>query len=37
MTTYTPPPEPGGTASRRNRPVPLVIGRKWCGIDLFRA
>src|SRR4051794_38311777 len=26
MTTYTPPPEPGRTASRRNRPVPLVIG-----------
>src|SRR3954464_12129902 len=26
MTTYTPPPEPGRTASRRNRPFPLVIG-----------
>src|SRR4051812_3726487 len=26
MTTYNPPPEPGRTASRRNRPVPLVIG-----------
>src|SRR3954447_15602317 len=26
MTTYTPPPEPGRTASGRNRPVPLVIG-----------
>jgi hypothetical protein len=26
MTTYTPPPEPGRTASRRNRPVPLVTG-----------
>ena len=26
MTIYTPPPEPGRTASRRNRPVPLVIG-----------
>src|ERR687890_830104 len=26
MSTYTPPPEPGRTASRRNRPVPLVIG-----------
>src|SRR3954468_11695409 len=26
MTTYSPPPEPGRTASRRNRPVPLVIG-----------
>jgi len=26
MTTYTPPPEPGRTASRRSRPVPLVIG-----------
>ncbi|MGZ6831617.1 MAG: hypothetical protein ACXVGN_00390 [Mycobacteriaceae bacterium] len=26
MTTYTPPREPGRTASRRNRPVPLVIG-----------
>jgi hypothetical protein len=26
MTTYTPPPEPGRTASRRNRPVRLVIG-----------
>jgi hypothetical protein len=26
MTTYTPPSEPGRTASRRNRPVPLVIG-----------
>ena len=26
MTTYIPPPEPGRTASRRNRPVPLVIG-----------
>jgi hypothetical protein len=26
MTTYTPLPEPGRTASRRNRPVPLVIG-----------
>ena len=26
MTTYPPPPEPGRTASRRNRPVPLVIG-----------
>lgn len=25
MTTYT-PPEPGRAASRRNRPVPLVIG-----------
>ena len=26
MTTYTPPPEPGRAASRRKRPVPLVIG-----------
>ena len=26
MTTFTPPPEPGRTASRRSRPVPLVIG-----------
>ncbi|MGB2738686.1 MAG: hypothetical protein WBC27_11670, partial [Candidatus Nanopelagicales bacterium] len=26
MTTYTPPPGPGRTASRRSRPVPLVIG-----------
>src|SRR6478609_494811 len=26
MTAYTPPPEPGRTASRRNRPVPLVVG-----------
>src|SRR3954449_3153221 len=26
MTTNTPPSEPGRTASRRNRPVPLVIG-----------
>jgi hypothetical protein len=26
MTTNGPPPEPGRTASRRNRPVPLVIG-----------
>jgi hypothetical protein len=26
MTTYTPPPEPGRTASRRSRPVRLVIG-----------
>ena len=26
MTTYTPPPEPGRTASRRSRPGPLVIG-----------
>ena len=26
MTTYTPPPEPGRTASRRIRPVRLVIG-----------
>ena len=26
MTTYTPPPGPGRTASRRNRPVPLAIG-----------
>ena len=26
MTTYTPPPEHGRTAPRRNRPVPLVIG-----------
>lgn len=26
MTTYTPLPEPGRTASRRSRPVPLVIG-----------
>ncbi|MBV9832613.1 MAG: hypothetical protein JOZ82_13550, partial [Marmoricola sp.] len=26
MTTDTPPPEPGRTASRTNRPVPLVIG-----------
>ena len=26
MTTYTPPPEPGRTAARRSRPVPLVIG-----------
>src|SRR4051812_33975991 len=26
MTTYSPPPEPGRTASRRNRPVPLFIG-----------
>lgn len=26
MATYTPPPEPGRTAPRRSRPVPLVIG-----------
>jgi hypothetical protein len=26
MTTNGPPPEPGRTASRRNRPVPLIIG-----------
>ena len=26
MTTNGPPPEPGRTASLRNRPVPLVIG-----------
>ena len=26
MTTHTPPPQPGRTAPRRNRPVPLVIG-----------
>ena len=26
MTIYTPPPEPGRTASRRNRLVPLIIG-----------
>src|SRR3954466_10384651 len=26
MPIYTPPPEPGRTASRRSRPVPLVIG-----------
>jgi hypothetical protein len=26
MNTYIPPPEPGRTASRRNRPVPLVFG-----------
>jgi hypothetical protein len=26
MTTSTPPPEPGRTASRRSRPAPLVIG-----------
>jgi hypothetical protein len=26
MTTYTPPPEPGRTPSRSNRPVRLVIG-----------
>src|SRR3954468_19881765 len=26
MTTYSPPPEPGRTTSRRNRPVPLAIG-----------
>ena len=26
MTTATPPPEPGSTASPRSRPVPLVIG-----------
>jgi len=26
MTTYTPPPEPARTASRRSRPGPLVIG-----------
>src|SRR3954454_13874122 len=26
MPIYTPPPEPGRTASRTNRPVPLVIG-----------
>src|SRR3982750_3791187 len=26
MTTNTPPSEPGRTASRRNRPFPLVIG-----------
>src|SRR4051794_29646341 len=26
MTTYTAPPEPGRTASRRSRPVPLIFG-----------
>src|SRR3954469_183190 len=26
MSTYTAPPQPRRTASRRNRPVPLVIG-----------
>lgn len=26
MTTYTPPPEPGCTAPRSSRPIPLVIG-----------
>ena len=26
MTTYIPPAEPGRTASRRSRPVRLVIG-----------